>query len=252
MNCFGMSDVGKIRKNNEDSFYIQVYDNDHVIGVVADGMGGHKGGKKASSIAVKVISEYVEALLPDMLSFTERKLKQALIKAVKSANKAIYDDAVNSTELSGMGTTAVVCYISGGKLYALNAGDSRLYIINDKITQVTKDHSFVGELVELGVISEQQAQHHPQKNIITRALGTEPEIDVDIYTEKLNDGDTILLCTDGLTNMLSDKKIIELVNSDSDISVVTKALIDEAKKSGGNDNITAVVIKTSDGGEDVK
>ncbi|MBR2404117.1 MAG: serine/threonine-protein phosphatase, partial [Clostridia bacterium] len=118
--------------------------------------------------------------------------------------------------------------------------------------QVTKDHSFVGELVELGVISQQQAQHHPQKNIITRALGTDPEIDVDIYTEKLNDGDTILLCTDGLTNMLSDKKIIELVNSNSDISVVTKTLIDEAKKSGGNDNITAVVIKTSDGGEEVK
>ena len=240
---YGLTDVGKIRKNNEDSFFVKAYDDKHMLAIVADGMGGYKGGKRASSIAVEIISEYVEKLLPDILTYTERKLKQTLIKAIKAAKKAIYENAVNSKEFSGMGTTLVVCFISGGKLYALNAGDSRLYIVNSSITQVTKDHSYVGELLEMGVISEQQAQHHPQKNIITRALGTEADIDIDIYTEKLSKTDSVLLCTDGLTNMLDDETIITVINSNEDISAVTETLVDEAKKSGGSDNITVVMIK---------
>lgn len=246
---YGLTDVGKIRKNNEDSFFVKAYDDNHMLAIVADGMGGYKGGKKASSIAVETISSCVENLLPDILSYTERKLKQTLIKAIKAANKAIYENASNSKELSGMGTTIVVCFISDNKLYALNAGDSRLYIINNSITQVTKDHSFVGELVELGVISQQQAQHHPQKNVITRALGTEADIDIDIYTQKLSNNDSVLLCTDGLTNMLDDETIITVINSRDDISDATKTLVDEAKKSGGSDNITVVMIRPEHGGE---
>ncbi len=243
MKYFGMSDVGKIRKNNEDSFFLKAYDNDHLLAIVADGMGGHKGGKQASTIAVKIISEYVDKLLPDILTYSERRLKQALIKAVKAANQAILDNANNSEELAGMGSTAVVCYISGTKLYTLNIGDSRLYIINNAIKQITKDHSYVGELLELGVISEQQALNHPHKNIITKALGADNATDADIYVENISQKDTILLCTDGLTNMLNDTKIIEYVNSQNDIKDITTALIDEAKKLGGNDNITVVMIK---------
>ncbi len=243
MNFFGMSDVGKIRKNNEDSFYIKAYDENHILAVVADGMGGHKGGKQASTIAVRIIAEYVEKLLPDILSYSERRLKQTLIKAVNSANEAICENAQSYEELSGMGTTAVVCFVSGNKLYTLNIGDSRLYIINDTIKRVTKDHSYVGELVELGVISEQQAKNHPHKNVITKALGTEDGTDADIYVEKISKNDTVLLCSDGLTNMLSDAKIIECIKLNDNIEIATKSLIDNAKKLGGSDNITVVVIK---------
>lgn len=249
MICYGLSDVGKIRKVNEDSFYIQVYDNSHALAVVADGMGGHKGGKQASTIAVDIISKYVDELLPSILSYSERKLKQTLIKAVKLANKEIYDNSTHSAELNGMGTTAVLCFVCGDKLYTLNVGDSRLYVVNNIIKQVTKDHSYVEELVELGVISEQQAQHHPNKNVITRALGTDADIDVDIYTENISDNDSILLCSDGLTNMLDDNTIKDLVNTDGDTASIVKSLIDEAKNQGGNDNITVVMIKPACGGE---
>ncbi len=243
MNYFGMSDVGKIRKNNEDSFYVKAYDDSHMLAVVADGMGGYKGGKQASTIAVKSISEYIESLLPDLLTYNERRLKQAIIKALKIANKAIVDSADASDDLKNMGTTAVVCFICGEKLFAFNIGDSRLYIINDSITQITKDHSLVVELVEMGVISEKQAENHPQKNVITKALGSDDNIEPDIYKEKISLEDTILLCSDGLTNMLTDNRIIEIVNANKDIKKITKTLIEEAKKSGGRDNITVVTIR---------
>ena len=225
MNYFGMSDVGKIRKNNEDSFYVKAYDDSHMLAVVADGMGGYKGGKQASTIAVKSISEYIESLLPDLLTYNERRLKQAIIKALKIANKAIVDSADASDDLKNMGTTAVVCFICGEKLFAFNIGDSRLYIINDSITQITKDHSLVVELV------------------ITKALGSDDNIEPDIYKEKISLEDTILLCSDGLTNMLTDNRIIEIVNANKDIKKITKTLIEEAKKSGGRDNITVVTIR---------
>jgi len=238
-----MSDVGKIRKNNEDSFYVKSFDDNHMLAVVADGMGGYKGGKEASTIAVRCISEYIESLLPELMSYTERKLKQTVIKALKLANKAILNVADASDELKNMGTTAVVCYLSGEKLYVFNIGDSRLYIINDKITQITKDHSLVLELVELGVISEKQAQNHPQKNVITKSLGADESIEPDIYKEKISSGDTILLCSDGLTNMLSDDAIIKCVITHNDVKNVSRVLVEEAKKSGGSDNITVVTIR---------
>ncbi|MBE7051784.1 MAG: Stp1/IreP family PP2C-type Ser/Thr phosphatase [Ruminococcaceae bacterium] len=250
MRCYGASDVGKIRKVNEDSFYIQTYDSNHALAIVADGMGGHKGGKKASALAVKVISEYFEALMPALLGYNGRQLKHSLLKSCKKANEAIFSEASLSDELSGMGTTIVACFLHGTKLYVLNAGDSRLYIINDEIKQITKDHSLVGELMSLGVISANQALNHPQKNVITKALGADENIDADIYSLKLSENDYILLCTDGLTNMVDDEKIAQIIKTEPDIDSAAKKLINEAKESGGNDNITAVIIKPVCGGEE--
>ena len=243
MKYYAMSDVGEIRKKNEDSFYVKAYGDRHMLAIVADGMGGYKGGKQASSIATKIISENIESLLPDLLNYTERRLKQTIIKAIKSANEAILHSAGVSDELKSMGTTAVVCFVSGNKIFAFNIGDSRLYIVNKTITQITKDHSLVVELLEHGVISEKEAENHPQKNVITKALGTEKNIEPDIYTEKISANDTILLCTDGLTNMLSDSDIIDCINCGTDLEGITKRLISDAKESGGSDNITVVTIR---------
>ncbi len=246
---YGISDVGKIRKDNEDSYYTKAYDEKHMIAIVADGMGGHIGGKQASKIAVDFIAEYFDSNMEKIIGYTSRKIKQAMIDCVKGANKKVYDFSKETPELFGMGTTIVVCYISDDKIYAVSAGDSRLYIINDSIKQVTRDHSLINELLEMGMISVNQAKNHPKRNIITKAVGSEESIEPDIYTEKFGDGDTILLCTDGLTNMIENENITEIINSGSELSQCVSTLVEQAKKNGGNDNITVVIIRQDKGGE---
>lgn len=242
MKCFGLSDIGNIRKNNEDFYKVKMYDNNVALAVIADGMGGTNGGEIASSIACETIFDLFENQYSEFPTFTERKIKQTIINYVKSANEIIYNKSLKNIDLKNMGTTIVLSLYINGTLYIANVGDSRLYInTNGKLNQITKDHSYVEELLKLGMISDEQAKSHPQKNIITRALGTDENVEVDLYTEKLSKSDKVLLCTDGLTNMISDDDILKYM-SDDDLSFIAKSLIDEAKLRGGNDNITVVVL----------
>ena len=242
MNFFAQTDKGKIRKINEDSYFARCYENSHLLAVVADGMGGHNGGKFASELAIKVISESFDAFSQTKDVSSPRKIKQNMISAIKTANKQIFDKANKVDELSGMGTTVVMCYVKDNTAYVLNIGDSRLYLLNNSITQITKDHSYVNELVEHGVLNIEDAKNHPQKNLITRALGTEKDVDADLYEVKIQKGDALLLCSDGLSNMLNDEEILNVIKDDSNFEISIKKLIDSANKNGGKDNITAILV----------
>lgn len=240
---YGSTDVGKIRKNNEDSFIVKQYDENHILAIVADGMGGHAGGKQASSHAVDIISMYLDSLMPALVTYSPRKIKHEVLSSLIRANSEIFDESKSQAGLSGMGTTCVVCLAFASKLYVFNVGDSRLYLIDDAILQITKDHSYVNELLERGMIKEDEAANHPQKNILTRALGTESDIEPDLYDIKIKPGNKILLCSDGLTNMVTDNKIYDVVTSQKDVETAVKDLITLANENGGNDNITAVLIE---------
>ncbi len=246
---FGDTDTGRIRKNNEDSFVIKNYDNGLFLAVVADGMGGHAGGQVASSVAVKSVIESVDTLNEVLYSSSPRKIKTELIKILKKANNAVYEFSNSDSKLDGMGTTAVVCTVVKDKLYVCNVGDSRLYVIGDNIRQITKDHSLVTELIDAGVITSEQAKEHPQRNVITKALGTDTDVEPDIFSLTVDKGKKLLICTDGLSSLVSDKNILEIIRNAVSCEDAVSKLITKANDNGGQDNITAVVVNF-DGGEE--
>ena len=168
---------------------------------------------------------------------TEKTLKNAIV----SANISLYDKAVNNTELAGMGTTAVAAFVKDGTAVIAHVGDSRIYLVNGEIKQLTRDHSVVQSLIESGKITPEDAKVHPRKNVITRALGAEENVAVDSDCLNLSNGDTLLLCSDGLTNFLDDKDILTVFQN-NDISAVAERLVEEANKNGGGDNITVVTV----------
>ena len=252
MNCFGFTDTGNIRQNNEDSFIIKEFGKNLIAAVVADGMGGHKGGVEASSFASSEIMNTIENNSESFIKYTDIQKQKFLKNAVVKVNKALYKKSKEDETLSGMGTTLVVCIIYNNSYYVANVGDSRLYVISDDIKQITKDHSFVNELLDMGAISIEQAKNHPNKNVITRAVGTEESVEADTYTGSINKKDAILICTDGLTNMVDDNTILTVVKDIKSPQKVTENLVMLAKENGGTDNITAVVIKASTGGEEKK
>ncbi|MBS4539740.1 Stp1/IreP family PP2C-type Ser/Thr phosphatase [Clostridium sp. D2Q-11] len=242
MNCGSCSHVGKVRDTNQDSYYINHYD-ELPIFAVADGMGGHNGGEIASEITIEIIKTnadiYLNKLLEEKLS-----IESFIKKSLTLSNEEIFKAANENKSYKGMGTTVTMGCIYKNKLYIGHIGDSRAYIARDNmITRLTKDHSLVAELVRNGTITEEEAINHPQKNIITRALGTNNDIEIDIYTYDLQKNDIILLCTDGLTNMVSEREIIELINTTEDIQVICDALINKANDNGGYDNSTVIIIK---------
>lgn len=247
MNYFGSTDVGKVRKNNEDSFITKLYDNGLFIAIVADGMGGHAGGEYASSIAIESISSSFDEISDVLISYNTRKIKTEFKKILNIANLEVASKANESSELNGMGTTVVMCVIIKDKIYIANVGDSRFYVVDKDIRQITKDHSLVAELIDAGVITKEQAKDHPQRNMITRALGTDSEVDPDLFALKTEPKMKLLLCSDGLNNMVSDKKIFEIMSTEPTCKASVNMLIESAKKNGGNDNITAVVVEL-DGG----
>lgn len=247
MNYFGSTDVGKVRKNNEDSFITKLYDNGLFIAIVADGMGGHAGGEYASSIAIESISSSFDEISDVLISYNTRKIKTEFKKILNRANLEVASKANESSELNGMGTTVVMCVIIKDKIYIANVGDSRFYVVDKDIRQITKDHSLVAELIDAGVITKEQAKDHPQRNMITRALGTDSEVDPDLFVLKTEPKMKLLLCSDGLNNMVSDKKIFEIMSTEPTCEASVNMLIESAKKNGGNDNITAVVVEL-DGG----
>lgn len=239
MKSFAITDVGKRRELNED----YIYTSDKMIGnlsnlfIVADGMGGHNAGDYASRYTVEKVIETVEELE------NERDIEEIMQEAIYRANAYIYEKARTDIKLSGMGTTLVIASIKNQEVLVANIGDSRMYVINKNITQITKDHSLVEEMVTMGGLDKEAARNHPDKNIITRAIGVKEFVLADFFEVKLEKEDKILLCTDGLTNMLDDDEIHRIVQSNEDVETAAKALIAAANEKGGRDNIAVVLIE---------
>ena len=237
---YSMTDIGRRRKLNQDT----VYSCEHPLGnlnnlfIVADGMGGHKAGDYASAYTVKAIEREVEVC-------EDRSPIKILREAITVANMEIYEKASTEADFAGMGTTVVAATISDDTLYVANVGDSRLYLIDKAITQVTKDHSLVAELVRKGSLDATQAKAHPDKNIITRAIGAASSVDIDFFEVELSPGDIILMCTDGLTNMVDDDEILRIVRTGVDVADIAENLVKMANHNGGKDNIGVVIIESS-------
>ena len=239
MRIYSATDVGQKRKMNQDYVFASAdpVGNLPNLFVVADGMGGHNAGDYASSHAVGIVVEEIR----EDADFNPIKV---IRHAIEAANTEIIDQAQRDEGLRGMGTTMVVATIVGNYAYVANVGDSRLYVVQGQIRQVTRDHSLVQEMVRLGEINAEEARNHPDKNIITRALGAEKTVDVDFFDLKLEPGNTILMCSDGLSNMVEDRKMEEIItNPDKDITWKGDTLIREANQNGGKDNIAVILIE---------
>lgn len=232
-------DKGKVRNSNQDAFFAGEISSDTVFAVVCDGMGGANAGNIASEIAVKCISEYILKSYRENMPYDE--LEKNVKSAVVSANIEVFDKASKNEELKGMGTTAVVAVVKGDTAVIAHVGDSRIYLVNDKLTQLTRDHSIVQTLVETGKITPEDAKFHPRKNVITRALGAESEVIVDTEVLELKSGETLLLCTDGLTNFVREEDILKTFK-DKAIADVPESLVQLANLGGGGDNITVVTL----------
>lgn len=238
MKMKALTNIGMHRKNNEDSFCVGE-NKCGIFAVVADGMGGHLAGEVASAMAVEVLNERFESL--DFKS--EDELYDEIRKAYDDANRKIYEYAEANSKVLGMGTTAVCAFICKDKLFVANVGDSRAYIIDkDSIRQLSKDHSYVQQLVDSGVITPEEAKTHPKRNYITRAIGTEEEIEVDIFKTDYKD-ETVLLCSDGLCGLVSDDAILKIVNKEDDLEEIVNKLVEAANEEGGTDNITVALLK---------
>lgn len=248
MDCFGKTDIGRRRKNNQDTFRILKRDN-LIIAVVCDGMGGAAGGGVASNIAADTFISSIKILLNtvELEELDDNQRVDLLVRAGRDANIAVYKDANEYADLEGMGTTLVACMVYDEKLYIVNAGDSRLYVSKGrgnsaKLFQITKDHSLVQELFEQGRITAAEVQSHPYKNYILRALGIEEEISFDYFIVE-DDFDVVLLCSDGLTNFVSETELMKTLSSVMSASEKVELLVDRANENGGGDNITAVVLQ---------
>lgn len=236
---FSVTNIGKRRKLNQDFVYTSEEPVGHLpnLFVVADGMGGHKAGDYASKLAVTTMVEEIagsDETIPEKL----------LGRAIETANGKVRESAEKMPELEGMGTTVVAASCDGETLSVANVGDSRLYIIGGhEIRQITRDHSWVEEMVRRGGLGRDEARNHPDKNIITRAVGAEDTVKADFFSVKLKEGDLILMCTDGLTNMLEDEEIRMILDGARDIVEKAEELVRRANENGGMDNISVILIE---------
>lgn len=239
LKTFSVTNIGRKRKLNQD----YVYTSEKPVGqlpnlfIVADGMGGHNAGDYASKLAVTTMVEKI-------IESQESEPAGILGQAIDRANAAVWESAAANPELEGMGTTVVAAACYGDTLHVANVGDSRLYVIDGhEIRQITKDHSWVEEMVRRGGIGREEARNHPDKNIITRAVGTEDTVKADFFSVQLKEGDLILMCTDGLTNMLEDEEIRMILNGARDIVEKAEELVRRANENGGRDNISVILIE---------
>ena len=240
MKIVAKTDIGMKRNSNQDSYAAGELPNGVAWAVVCDGMGGVSGGNVASSTAVKVISEQITSSYRAGMS--PKSIKNMLVTAINAANISVYDISRANAELEGMGTTVVCSVVTDGIAYIAHAGDSRAYLVsNDSVTQLTKDHSIVQEMVESGKITETEAKTHPRKNIITRALGVDDIIKIDYCDTELSQGDIVLLCTDGLTNYVDNDDFSKIIENNSYYEIAD-LLVKKANDNGGGDNITVVAI----------
>ena len=240
MQCWGLTDPGCVREQNQDSYQIEQLDKHTVLCVICDGMGGAKSGNVASSLAVDVFTQEVKrSWNPDM---DRERLDQILSGAVKLANFTVYDQAQQFEEFTGMGTTLVAVLIHGKQATFVNVGDSRAYCVDrDGISQVTTDHSLVQMMISRGEITREQARNYPGKNLITRAIGTETVTVCDIFHKRMEKGDCVLLCTDGLSNMIDDQEILFEVAHGAQKDQCCQRLLEIAKRRGAPDNVTSVL-----------
>ena len=241
MEAFAKSDIGKARDMNQDYYYISSKQDEIQIFILADGMGGYKGGEVASCLATKTALSYIQSNFEKTI-----KEKEEILKLIKSsmeyANMVVYEKSKEDKELEGMGTTLEVCLIYNNKAYIGHVGDSRVYRVRKEfIRKLTRDHSYVEKLVKDGTITEEEAMHHPKKNMLTKALGCTAFVDPDVTVKGFMKDDIILMCSDGLTNMVNEDEIYQLIKQD--YKVATNKLIEKANENGGYDNITAILIK---------
>ncbi len=237
MKVHAITDVGRVRDSNQDyCMYITepIGDLPNLF-LVADGMGGHKSGDLASRFTVDTFRELVQ-------SYDSLDTVTILTRAVKEVNKLLIRKSLESSDYEGMGTTLVAATIEGDTLKVANVGDSRLYIINEDICQITRDHSLVEEMVQRGQLEKDEARTHANKNIITRAIGVDNDVTPEIFSVDLEEGSKILICTDGLTNMVDDGRIQRLVKKGGTVKDITERLVQAAMEGGGKDNITVMVI----------
>lgn len=234
---YGVTDIGLRRQLNQD----RVFASDERVGIlpnlyiVADGMGGHNAGELASAITVRVMEEELSAMsdvLPEV----------ALASAIRCANAATWQQAQIREGCKGMGTTVVACTCVGDEMVAANVGDSRLYICSDVIKQITVDHSLVEEMIQMGGLDRNNARNHPDKNIITRAIGARSSVDTDLFKVQIKRGDIILLCSDGLTNMVEDETILAVVSGEGTLKSKADRLVEMANENGGRDNISVILV----------
>mgnify|MGYP005809956323 FL=1 len=241
MNIWGITDVGAVRNQNQDSYHIELLAEDMALGIVCDGMGGAKAGNVASQLAVETFLETAKAQPPEQW----RNEPEALLHfAAEQANGAVHFRANVDADCRGMGTTMVAALVVGDRAYILNIGDSRCYLVRPEgITKVTRDHSVVEDLVARGQITPEQARQHPQKNLITRALGAESRLRADLFRQPMSSGDALLLCSDGLSNMVSDQELLYEVLHGGPAEDCCRRLLDIALSRGAPDNVTAVLLQ---------
>jgi protein phosphatase len=235
--------TGMIRAGNEDSYFSDL---SHGLFVVADGMGGHAAGEVASEMAVHILSDE----LRDSHALPDEAARQRVEQSLQRANQAIYQRTLTEVDKQGMGTTVCVLLIRGGRYLIGHVGDSRIYMLRDgALRQLTKDHSYVQEQVDAGVLTPEQARYHPYSNVITRCVGANTDVQPDVYAGEIQRGDTFLVASDGLTGMVDDRRLQQLLQARASAQRVVDALIAEANGRGGLDNITAIVVRVVSVGE---
>lgn len=241
MKVLATSDKGMVRDMNQDYYYISNNYDVYNLYILADGMGGYNGGEIASSLAVNSVKEYIEKNIKE-IEMNRETLQKLIKKSIEYANKIVHEKSKTDIDLKEMGTTLDVCLIYNNKAYIGHIGDSRVYRIRKNIIRkLTTDHSYVEKLVRDGTITKEEACHHPKKNMLIKALGCEEYIEPDILVKGFLKDDILLMCSDGLTNLLNDKQIYEVITNNLDNA--DKLLVQSANIKGGYDNITAVVIE---------
>lgn len=241
--AWGRTDIGKVRSENQDTYFIELDPAGDTVCVVCDGMGGAKAGATASLIAASAFVEEIRSRAPGVERSAEF-LKKLCRDAVETANREVYEKASSDPEFNGMGTTLVAAVGSGDNMVIVNIGDSRAYLITDAgIERLTRDHSLVEDMMIQGDLTREQARSHPSKNLITRAIGADASAECDVYFRKMRPGEHLLLCSDGLTNMVEEQEILYEVLHGGDKSLACSRLVDIANDRGGRDNITVVLLE---------
>ena len=240
MQFISITDKGRVRAKNEDNCSaVQV--GDFTILILADGMGGANSGEVASSKAIETVLESFDPVFMKNLSLAD--IPHLLNRVTDKANKLLFSLSTSDVIYNGMGTTLEICVIKGNSVYIAHIGDSRVYKVTSsgEMFRLTKDHSLVEYMIDSGTLSREDAVNHPQRNIITRALGTSPSTEADIITHTLSDGDILLVCSDGLTNMLSETTIAQTASSEDTLETRAQNLVDMANAAGGTDNISVIL-----------
>ena len=241
MKACAKTDIGAKRNTNQDYVFCSMQSVGSLpnLFILADGMGGHKAGDFASRYTV-------ETFLESVRNSKEENPISIIEEGIKAANLSLIEKSYESIDREGMGTTLVVATIIGNSIYIANVGDSRLYLVNNEIQQITRDHSLVEEMINLGEIDRKNARTHEKKNIITRAIGADADVVPDFFEAEYSRGDIILMCSDGLSNMIEDEDIKLIINEGTELSDIVQKLIDTANENGGKDNISVVLVEPDD------